>query len=133
MKLLLSVIVLLVMSVIAANATNASEEKKEFLHPEYEWVVSEGKPCMVVFEPKKNARIRKTYCFNKEGVLAALLREELDSPTSTRPIIARWLYAFDKYYNVVGIKKLLTVMVTAAKWSRAKRCITIWQPLEASK
>lgn len=105
MKLLLSVIVLLVMSVIAANATNASEEKKEFLHPEYEWVVSEGKPCMVVFEPKKNARIRKTYCFNKEGVLAALLREELDSPASTRPIIARWLYAFDKYYNVVGIKK----------------------------
>lgn len=95
-----------ILTVIAITDVFAAGEEKEFVRLKYEWVVSEGEPCMVVFEPQNNAaRIRKTYYFNKEGEMKALLREELDSPTSTRPVVMRFLFAFDSTYHVIGVKQ----------------------------
>lgn len=100
MKLLLFV----ALAILAVTDVFAAEEEKEFVRPKYEWVVSEGKPCAVVFEPQ-GILMRKTYYFNEKGEMKALLREELDSPGSTRPLVARYLFAFDKSYQVIGMKR----------------------------
>lgn len=98
---------LTILLIVAASCRIYANEEKEFILPKYEWIVSTGNPCMIVFKPQHHAvRTRKTYFFNPQGELKALLLEDLDGPGSSRPVIIRLLYAFDPHYNVIGVKQI---------------------------